>query len=77
MADGSPPKFEPWERFMLLSHAVEEMIIPPARAAEVLPHVTSAAMVVVRQLMGSKTRAEAYFAIERACSAAETARRGR
>lgn len=67
------PAFEPWERFMLLSLAVEE--VPPERAAEVLPHITTTAMVVVRQIMGQRTLKEAYAHVERARVAIEAARR--
>ncbi len=58
------PAFEPCERFYLLSLAIEE--VAPEHAAEVLPVVTSAAMIVVRQIMGKATHAEAYAHVERA-----------
>lgn len=67
------PAFEPWERFMLLDRAVQE--VPTEHAAAVLPLVTMTAMVVIRQLMGQRTRAEAYAYVERARAAIETARR--
>lgn len=68
------PSFEPWERFMLLSHAIEE--VPLERAGELLAPVTSTAMTVVRQLMGQKTRLEAFMAIERTRELVEAARKG-
>lgn len=64
---------EPWERFALLTHAVEE--VPPERAADVLPVVTDAAMRVLRQVLGKITKAEALAAVERARVAVEEARR--
>lgn len=64
---------EPWERFMLLDRAIEE--VPPERAAEVLPLVTSTAMTVIRQLMGQKTQLEAFAAIERTRELVEAARK--
>jgi hypothetical protein len=55
--------FQPWERFMLLSHVLED--VPRDVAGELLEPLTACAMIVVRQLMGHKTHTEAYFAIER------------
>lgn len=74
--DVGPPTnlhLAPWERFMLLSHAVED--VPAEAAAEVLPLMTDCAMRVVRSLMGHITQAEAYAAIERTRIAIEDARR--
>lgn len=67
------PAFEPWERFLLLSRAAEE--IRPERAAEVLPHVLRTAGVVLRSLRGKATHAEAYAHIERTRQLLEEARR--
>lgn len=71
MIDG--PRFEPWERLMLLSHAIEE--VPADGASAVLEPITTASMCVVRQLMGQKTKAVAYASVERARAAIEEARR--
>ena len=67
------PAFEPWERFMLLERALEDL--PPERAAEVLPVVVRTAMVVVRHVRGSITHAEAYAHVERARVLISEARR--
>lgn len=69
------PAFEPWERLMLLSRAVEECA--PEDAHEVLILFASASHTVVRQMAGNKTRAEAYAAVERCRARAEELRRGR
>lgn len=66
------PAFRPRDKFYLLSLALEG--VGPEHAAELLPLVTSAAMVVVRQLEGSVTDAEAYAHIRRVHLALETAR---
>ncbi len=69
-----PPAFEPWERFMMLSNVLLEDLAPE-EAAELLPMVTSTAMLVVRQVMGQRTRAEAFFAIEGLRRSVDTVRR--
>lgn len=66
-------QLEPWERFALLSIALEE--VPSARAADVLAPFSSAAMTVVRHMAGTNTRGEAYAAVERARVVIEEARR--
>jgi len=66
------PAFDPWEKFMLLSRLIEE--VRPERAAEVLPFVASAAFVVVREMRGQITRAEAEAHLERARAACMDAR---
>jgi hypothetical protein len=58
------PAFEPWERFMLLDLMCEE--VPADRAAEVLPIITRTAMVIVRQVQGRVTHAEADAHLARA-----------
>ncbi len=67
------PAFKPSDRFYLLALVLED--VPPECAAELLPVVTSTAMVVVRQLRGKVTHAEAFAHVERARVAIETARR--
>lgn len=66
-------RLEPWERFMLLSHAIDD--VDPTRAAPLLPLVASAACVVIRLQQGKATQAEALAAIERARVACGEARR--
>ena len=58
------PAFRPWDRFWMLDRLCEE--VPPERAAEVLPLVTSTAMVVIRHVLGRVTDAEAFAHIDRA-----------
>jgi hypothetical protein len=72
-APREPPHFQPWERFMLLSHALEE--VPSELGGELLVPLSSCAMIVVRQLMGQKEHIEAYYAIERLRLAVEERRR--
>lgn len=47
------PAFRPWDRFWMLDRLCEE--VPPDRAAEVLPLMTSTAMVVIRHVLGRVT----------------------
>jgi hypothetical protein len=67
------PAFAPCDRFYLLSIALED--VGAEHAAELLPLVTSAAMVVVRHMRGQVTDAEAYAHIDRARLAIFSARR--
>lgn len=63
------PAFTPWGRFQLLSLALDN--VPPEHAAEVLPLVMSAAIVVIRQVRGERSPAEAYAHVERAWAVVE------
>lgn len=72
-APAQAPHFEPWERFLNLSHALDD--VPYERAGDVLPAFTSASWAVIRHLAGAGTSALAYAAIERARVVIAAARR--
>lgn len=67
------PAFSPWGRFQLLSLALEA--VPREAAAEVLPLVVTAAVVVIRHARGERSYADACAHIEAARAALERAHR--
>jgi hypothetical protein len=65
--DGSPNDstllFEPWERLMLVSIAINELEAPELRA------LADACFACIRHMSGRTTRADAYRAVKRALEA--------
>lgn len=69
----SVPLFSPWERFLILSHAADE--VPESKGGELLRAVIYAANAAQKAREGKTDHTEAYYRIERARELLEEARR--
>lgn len=61
---GGVMRFSPAERFLTLSHVIDEL--PVDAGGELVRLISSAMFAVVRNMRGTSTEAEARFAIDRA-----------